>query len=233
MTQANPKISPLKLFGTFLYILFFPVLLLAIGGDWLWPEGLVFSGWFLVLCYSTIMYLYRHDPALLNERYKQPGSGNQSTWDKYVVIGLALGFTAWIIIMPLDAKRFAWTPAFPFNLKMLGAISLVFSYVFFYRAYKDNTYLSPLVRIQKDRKQKTVTTGVYALVRHPMYLAATYLFIGTPMLLGSVGGLLLGCLLVLLLMLRIIGEEKLLEHELENYRDYKLKVKYRLIPFVW
>ena len=233
MTQDTPKTSPLKLLATFLYILFFPILLLSIAGDWLWPEGLVFSAWFLILCYSTILYLYRKDPALLNERYKKPGSDNQKTWDKYVVVLLVIGFTSWIIIMPLDARRFAWTPEFPMNLKMLGAISLVFSYVFFYRSYKDNTYLSPLVRIQKDRKQKTVTTGVYAFVRHPMYLAATYLFIGAPMLLGSVGGILLGTLLVILLMFRIVGEEKLLEEELEDYKAYKLKVKYRLIPFLW
>jgi hypothetical protein len=69
-------------------------------------------------------YLYRKDPALLAERYKQPGSANQKGWDRYVVYGLVLGFIAWLIIIPLDARRFIWTAGFPIWLKVLGGIGL-------------------------------------------------------------------------------------------------------------
>jgi hypothetical protein len=102
-----------KLLFTFVYILFFPALLFILAGDADWPEGWVFSLWFLVLCYSTILYLYRKDPALLEERYRKPGTGNQAGWDRYVVYGLLIGFLSWIVVMPLDARRFAWSPAFP------------------------------------------------------------------------------------------------------------------------
>jgi protein-S-isoprenylcysteine O-methyltransferase Ste14 len=233
MTPVNNKISVIKMTGTFLYILIFPLLLLILSGDWFWTEGLIFSIWFIVLCYSTIIYLYRKDPALLAERYKKPGTANQKGWDTYVVAGLVIGFFLWIVIMPLDARRFGWTTCFPLWVKITGGNGLIFSFFFFYRSYTDNTFLSPLVRIQTERKQKVVSTGVYGFVRHPMYLGGTLLFIGTPMLLGSSYGLILGFLLLLLLSGRIIGEEKMLINELEGYAAYKKRVKYRLLPFVW
>jgi len=233
MKTEESKLSLGKTIFSLIYILIFPALLLFLSGDWFWVEGWIFSIWFTALCFFTIIYLYRKDPALLAERYRKPGSANQQGWDKYVVYGLLIGFIAWIIIMPLDAKRFGWTTYFPLWLKILGGIALLFSFLLFYRSYADNTFLSPLVRIQAEREHQVVSTGVYGFVRHPMYLGGILLFIGTPMLLGSVYGVLIGLTMLLLLVGRIIGEEKMLMNELEGYADYKLKVKYRLIPFVW
>jgi len=229
----DQKVSLVKVLFAFIYVLIFPVLLLFISGDWLWVEGWIFGIWFIVLSYSAIIYLIRNDPALLNERYQQPGSGNQAGWDIFVVIGLLIGFIAWIVIMPLDAKRYAWTTGFPIWVKTSGLIGLLFSFVLFYRSYADNAFLSPLVRVQEDRQQQVVSTGVYGFVRHPMYLGAVLLFICTPMLLGSIYGLLIGLVLILLVAGRIVGEEKLLVEELEGYEAYKRKVKYRLIPWLW
>ena len=146
-----------KIVFAFLYILLFPVLLLLLSGDFTWPEGWIFSIWFIILCFSTILYLYRKDPALLEERYKQPGHGNQEPWDRYVVYGLVVGFILWIVIMPLDAKRFGLSPVFPLWLKVLGGALLAGSFFLFFRSYADNTFLSPLVRIQEDRKQRVVS----------------------------------------------------------------------------
>jgi protein-S-isoprenylcysteine O-methyltransferase Ste14 len=211
----------------------FPTLLLFLSGDWLWFEGWLFGIWFLVMCLTVIIYLYRNDPSLLKERYKKPGTGNQKGWDKYVVYGLLIGFVAWIAIMPLDAKRFEWTAYFPVWLKVLGGMALLLSFFFFYQSYAENTFASPLVRLQTERKQKVISTGVYGFVRHPMYLGGTLLFIGAPLLLGSSYGLIIGYILIFLLGGRIIGEERMLIKELEGYQDYKKKVKYRLIPFIW
>ena len=231
-TKKNAT-SLLKLCFTLIYILIFPALILLLSGDWLWLEGWIFSVWFIILCFSTIIFLYIKDPALLAERYKKPGTGEQKGWDKYVVIVLLVGFTSWIVVMPLDAKRFAWTLFFPSGLKVAGGVMLVLSFFLFFRSYSDNTFLSPLVRIQTERKQQVISTGVYGFVRHPMYLAGILLFMGTPLLLGSLYGLALGMALSFLLAARILGEEKMLEDELEGYDAYKKKVKYRLLPFVW
>lgn len=222
-----------KIIYAAIWILIWPVLLLFLSGDWLWIEGWIFNTWLLLLCFITISYLYRKDPALLAERFKKPGSANQKGWDRFIVYGLGLGFIAWIVIMPLDAKRFAWTVDFPLWLQVLGGVGLLLSFFFFYRAYVDNTFASPLVRIQADRKQHVISTGVYSIVRHPMYLAGVLMFIGAPLLLGSLYGMLIGVLLGLLLVFRISGEEKMLTDELQGYGDYKIKVRYRLIPLVW
>ena len=233
MKTENKKLTIGQIIFTLIYILIFPALLLFLSGDWAWIEGWIFSIWFIILCYTTIIFLYRKDPSLLAERYRKPGTGDQKGWDKYVVIGLVIGFTAWIIIMPLDAKRFEWTTNFPVWLKVIGMIELILSFFLFYRSYADNTFLSPLVRIQTERKQQVVTTGVYSFVRHPMYLGGILLFIGAPMLLGSAYGIILGFSMLFLLASRIIGEEKMLASELEGYTEYKKKVRHRLIPFVW
>jgi protein-S-isoprenylcysteine O-methyltransferase Ste14 len=233
MATEKNKLTAGRMVFTAIYILIFPALILFLSGDWLWIEGWIFNIWFIALCATTIIYLYRNDPALLAERYRQPGTANQRGWDKYVVYGLVLGFVLWIVIMPLDAKRYEWSANFPLWLKIIGGIGLLLSSFLFYRSYADNTFVSPLVRIQAERKQQVVSTGVYGFVRHPMYLGGIVLFIGTPLLLGSIYGVLIGVLISFLLVARIIGEERMLVKELEGYADYKKKVKYRLIPLIW
>jgi len=233
MKPENQKIGLNQLVLTFIYLLVFPALLMFLSGDWLWIEGWIFSLWFLVMCASVIIYLYIHDPSLLKERYRQPGEGNQAPWDKYIVIGLFIGFIAWIFIMPLEAKRYPWIESFPILVKITGGIFLGFSYFFFYRSYKDNTFLSPLVRIQTERKHQLVTTGVYGFVRHPMYLGGILMFLGAPLLLGSCLGFILGSVITVLLCFRILGEEKVLTKEFEDYEKYKVKVKYRIFKFIW
>lgn len=233
MAAKSNELSAGKIIFTLFYLLIFPALVLLLSGDWAWAEGWIFGIWFMVMCTTVILYLYRNDPSLLTERYKQPGTANQKGWDKYVVYGLLIGFVAWIVIMPLDAERYGWSPNFPMWLKVLGGAALLLSFYFFFQSYAANTFASPLVRMQTERKQQVISTGVYGFVRHPMYLAGLLLFLGTPLLLGSVYGLIIGLLMIFLLAGRIIGEESMLINELEGYADYKQKVKYRLIPFVW
>jgi protein-S-isoprenylcysteine O-methyltransferase Ste14 len=135
--------------------------------------------------------------------------------------------------MPLDSQRFVWTTNFPLQLEIIGFLLLIGSAFLLFRSYKDNSFVSPLVRIQSERDQKVVSTGVYGFVRHPMYLGGIMLFLGAPLLLGSIYGIIVGIFLSLIFVARIIGEEKMLNLELEGYPDYKDKVKYRLIPYIW
>jgi protein-S-isoprenylcysteine O-methyltransferase Ste14 len=229
----NSKISPIKLFLTFIYILIFPVVLLGISGNWFWIQGWIFSIWFLGLSYITIIYLYRYDPGLLEERYRKPGSGEEKGWDKYFIYIMFPIFIIWFFIMPLDAQRFDWSTNFPLLLEIVGFFLLICSAFLLFRSFKDNSFVSPLVRIQFERGQKVVSTGVYGFVRHPMYLGGIMLFLGAPLLLGSIYGIILGTFLSLIFVARIVGEEKMLMKELDGYPDYKVKVKYRLIPYIW
>lgn len=230
--MASP-VSPLKLVSAAAYLLLWPTLLLWLGGDWRWPAGWLFGAWFLALCTSTIGWLYVNDPALLAERYRRPGSGGQSRRDQRVVYLLAIGFMSWIVLMPLDARRYHWTPRLPLPVTIAGGALMLVAWLFLMRAFTDNTFLSPLVRIQAERQHQLVTTGVYGVVRHPMYLGATCMFIGVPLLLGSSLGLALGLLLTLFLAARSVDEERLLARDLAGYDDYRRKVKKRLIPRVW
>ena len=212
---------------------FFPALTLFVAGNWRWLEGWFFGLWFDAMVLSTLIYMYRNDPELLAERSKAPGADNQKKWDQvllYAFYGIAI---AWLILMPLDAERFGWSPPFPAWLKLAGGLLLLPALYLLYRATVENTFLSTRVRVQSERKQQVISSGVYGFVRHPLYLGAVLLQLGAPLLLGSLYGLVLSAVGCLTLVVRIVGEEKLLVDELEGYPEYRHKVRYRLIPFVW
>jgi len=213
--------------------LFFPALILLLAGDWRWTEGWLFALWFVAMILLSMIYLYLKDPALLAERTRAPGSGNQKSWDKVlggIIIILAL---AWLILMPLDARRFSWSPAFPLWLKIIGGVLLLPALFLIFRATADNTFLSTVARIQSERKQRVITSGVYGFVRHPLYLGCVLLQVGAPLLLGSLVGLAISLPGIITLVIRSIGEEKMMLEELEGYAEYQKKVKYRLIPYLW
>jgi len=233
MGSSTPTISPLKLVATGIYVLVWPALQFWLAGDWRWVQGWIFGLWLVALSAVCIAWLFRRDPALLAERYRRPGTGGQSRADARIVYGLVLGFILWIVVPPLDARRYAWTPPSPAWLEAVGGLFLAGAAFFLFRAFTDNTFASPLVRIQTERKQQVVSTGVYGVVRHPMYLGASLMFIGGPLLLGSEWGLLVGAGLLLLVMFRIRGEETLLASRLDGYQAYREKVRYRLFPGIW
>jgi len=212
-------------------IILFPAIIILLSGNLLWTEGWILSIWLDTMMLSNMIYMYKKNPALLSERIK--AHHNQKRWDKYLLALLFVLSTLWLIGMPLDAQMFSWSPRFPLLLKIIGSILLIPAFYLLIRATIDNPYLSTVVRIQSDRQQKVISTGVYCIIRHPQYLGIMMLIIGGPCLLGSVIGLTAGMCIVVILILRINGEEKTLVDELEGYGDYRKKVKYRLVPFIW
>lgn len=233
MADSNRKLTVVQIIQITSYIILFPAIFLLLAGDWFWLEGWIFCIWFLIMVFSIGAYLFRFDPALLAERQKLPTAANQTKRDKYIGIACYLSAIALLIIMPLDAKRYAWSPAFPIWLKAVGGIALLPSLYFLYQSVAENTFASTLIRVQIERKQRVISTGVYGFVRHPLYLGDLFLMIGAPLLLGSIYGLIIGIIGIFLLASRIMGEERMLVSELEGYAGYKEKVKYRLVPFVW
>ena len=234
MTTNDSAGVPLsKLIGAFLYLLLFPVILFVLAGDWRWMEGWLFSVIFLLMCYSPLLYLYFYDPALLRERFGSPIQQDQKRWDKVLLLFFFVDFLVWFAIMPLDARRWGWSPAFPFWIRATGTLLLVLSSVIVFEALRENTFAAPVVKIQKERGQHVISTGLYGIVRHPMYAGAVLLFVAGPLLLGSVSGLIMGLVLIVTIAVRSIGEEAMLKQELEGYSDYMKKVKWRIIPFVF
>ncbi len=194
------------------------------------------SGWvFLVLFFGFIValtrWLLRHNPGLLTERMTGIGKPNQPAWDRVFFVVVELFFLAWLVLMPLDAVRFRWSQM-PGWLRVVGAVILLCSFYLFFLTYRENPYLSPAVRIQTERGQTVISTGLYRYVRHPMYAGVIPLVIGTTFLLGSWYGL-LGLVLVVGIAFRAVREERVLRLELPGYEAYTTRVKYRLIPYVW
>ena len=199
-------------------------------GTGAWAAGWVYLLLFAVSSIAITIWLLRHNPSLLEERIGfKP---NQETWDKIFIVALNVVFLVWLVLMPLDAVRFHWS-RMPVWLQSAGGIVLLFSFYLFYLAFRENPYLSGVVRIQEDRGQTVVSTGPYRHVRHPMYTGGFLYFLGTALLLGSWYGVLFEPIFVAMLAVRAVFEERLLREQLKGYDAYMAKVKYRFIPHVW
>ena len=231
--KPNDPVPLSKVIGSLFYLLVFPAMLFFLAGDWRWTEGWAYSVIFLLMSYGTLVYLYFHDPALLTERFGSPIQQTQKPWDKVLLTLFFVEFIIWFAIMPLDARRFAWSPPFPLWLRATGALLQIAATYLVFEAMRENTFAAPVVKMQKERGQKVISTGMYGIVRHPMYAGATLLFISGPLLLGSLVGLALGIVLIVTIGARAVGEEAMLKQELDGYRDYMQKVKWRIIPFVF
>ena len=196
-----------------------------------WPAGwidlILLYGWLLV----GIWLLLKYNPGLLEERINLSQS-NQKAWDKVFILLFYLFFFAWLVLMPLDAVRFHWSQV-PLVLQVVGAVALVGSFFLISLTFRENSFLSPTVRIQGERGQTVISTGPYQYVRHPMYAGGLLLFLGTPLLLGSWYGLLLALVMIPAGAVRAVLEERVLREELPGYDAYMAQVKYRLIPYVW
>jgi protein-S-isoprenylcysteine O-methyltransferase Ste14 len=227
------QVSLSKLVASFVYLAFFPVILFVLAGDWRWIEGWLFSIIFLLMSFGTLVYLYFHDPELLVERFGSPVQEGQKPWDKVLLSLFFLEFLVWFAIMPLDARRLGWSPTFPLSIKIAGTFLLLLASFLLFEALKENTFAAPVVKMQKERGQKVISTGLYSIVRHPMYAGATLLFLSAPLLLGSLYGLIMAFVLIATIAIRSFGEEAMLKQELPGYHEYMQKVKWRMIPFIF
>jgi protein-S-isoprenylcysteine O-methyltransferase Ste14 len=230
--RPTPIITGLVVVAAPVVFLGFAALLLWLSGDWRWVGGWVFGLWWVFFGTALLLWLRVRDPALLVERMRMPGSGGESRADVAILIGIKVCFLALMVLSALDV-RFGWTHRLPLWSEVCGGILLLGGSFPFFRAFTDNTFASQLVRIQTERGQHLIDTGVYRFVRHPMYLGASLVFFGAALLFGSICGLFAGLAMVGLLVVRIFGEEKLLARDLEGYKAYREKVRYRLIPRVW
>ena len=232
--QVNPKISTKAWLSVGLRMAAFPVALLLPAGTWRWWEAWAVVGLWLAYAVAMTVFLSRHDPALLAERLKtSPVQQGQKTWDKvlmvlFLIVGLGL-----YIVPGLDVVRFGWSAPLPVWVEILAMAMHLPGFAFLAWVMRENTYLSRVVKIDRERGQQVISTGPYALVRHPMYSAVIVMVFAVPVALGSRFGLIPAALMVALLIIRTALEDRTLQAELQGYVDYAKQTRYRLFPGIW
>ena len=197
------------------------------------PAGTLnyFNGWlFMEILFIPMLltgiFMMIKNPSLLKSRL----DAKEKQKTQSLVIKLSgLMFVVGFVLAGLDF-RFKWFEI-PRLVSYIASGTLLFGYILWGIVLKQNTYLSRTIKVEKN--QKVIDTGLYSIVRHPMYTASIILFLSMPLVLGSLISLGVFIFYPILIITRIINEEKVLENELQGYKEYKKKVKYRLIPFIF
>ena len=201
-------------------LLFIPAKSFSYWNAWLFM-GLLFIPMFVA---GIVMMI--KNPELLKKRL----NNKEKESEQRVVIALSgLMFLSGFIIAGLN-YRFGWFVV-PNIVIIISSILFIISYIFYAMVLVENTYLSRTIEVQEN--QKVIDTGLYGIVRHPMYAATIILFLSMPLILGSIQAFIIFFAYPFIIIKRIKNEEIVLENNLEGYKEYKQKVKYRLIPFIW
>ncbi len=189
------------------------------------------NGWllmailFLPMFAAGIIMMFKN-PNLLEKRL----NAKEKLKEQNTVVKLSgLMFLAGFVVAGLG-YRFSWY-SLPRYAVIIGAVVFIIAYILYAEVLRENTYLSRTIEVQEN--QKVIDTGLYGIVRHPMYSATLLLFLSMPIILGSLYSFLIFLVYPFIIAKRIKSEEKFLEKELNGYIEYKQKVKYRLIPFIW
>jgi len=224
MSKKNLLISAVTKFLAGLVLVGLVLFLPA--GTWNYSNGWLFLALLFVPMIFLGLALFIKAPALLEKRLQ---SKEKENTQKGVVAASALMFLGSFVLAGLDF-RFGWTNV-PMWLVIVAAVILLASYGMYAEVMRENAYLSRTVEVQEN--QKVIDTGLYGVIRHPMYTATIFLFLSIPLVLGSWISFVIMLLYPVAIIARIGNEEKVLEAGLQGYKEYREKVKYRLIPFVW
>ena len=174
-------------------------------------------------------YLMKKDPRLLERRVYAGPTAEKETSQKIIQTITSIGFAGLLVVSALD-HRFGWYPLPP-PVSFAGDALVAFGFLIVFLVYKENTFASATIELAPE--QKVISTGLYKLVRHPMYMGAFFLLVGMPLSLGSLWGLLPIALTMPALIWRLRDEEKFLVKNLPGYSEYQITVRHRLVPFIW
>jgi protein-S-isoprenylcysteine O-methyltransferase Ste14 len=204
-------------------LLFLPAWTLRYWQAWIFLA--VFSGAALAIT----LYLMKNDPKLLERRMKAGPGAEKETSQKIIQIVTASAFFATIVLPAID-HRFAWSTV-PVSVAIAGDVLVALGFLIIFFVLKENSFASGVIEI--DAEQKVISTGPYALVRHPMYSGALIMFLGMPLALGSWWGSITFIPITLAIIWRLLDEEEFLSRNLPGYPEYQEQVRYRLVPLVW
>jgi len=221
-------IPKLLLFGLVEFVVFGSMLFFPAGTFNYW-QAWVFLVVVAVSAWIPVIYLLRTNPVALQARMRGGPTAETRTAQKIVIAGLYLSLAAMVVVSALD-HRFGWSPV-PTAICLVGDVLVAVGLGLVGLVVIQNSYAAATVRVEAD--QTVVSTGVYGLVRHPMYTGNVIMMVGIPIALGSYWGLVFVVPGLIVLASRIRDEEKLLQKDLDGYREYTQKVRYRLLPGMW
>ena len=219
--------------GVLLNVAIFSGLLFVPAGTLDWWRAWVFLGVVFGGAVASTVSVFRVNKDLLAERFKPPVQKGQPLADKIVVVLLITGFVSVIVCIPLDVFRWHLMAKPGTFVSSLGLVLFVVGWWLMTLALRENAFAAPVVKHQADRQHTVIESGVYGVVRHPMYAGAVPLLVGMPLWLESYAAALLASVPIETLVVRIVVEEQFLRRALAGYNAYTESVRYRLIPFVW
>lgn len=210
-------------------LVFFIALIFGSAGTWRYWQGWTFLAVFAASTWAFTVYLAIHDKPLLERRMKAGPWHEQERSQRIIVSLILVAFFAFIVLPILDYRRgLSRVPAW---VSVAGDVVIIASFLAILWVVKTNSWAASNIRV--EAQQKVIDTGPYAYVRHPMYAAAAWLFVGMPLALGSWWSVALLILIVPVLLWRLLDEERILARDLPGYTAYMQRVKYRLVPRVW
>ena len=198
-----------------------------------WWRAWLFLGVVFIGTTATLLGVFRNRQDLLNERFRPPIQKGQPLADKIVLLVFIAAFFAVVVSIPLDVFRFHILPKPGTFVTSLGIILFIAGWWIISLSFCENAFAAPVVKHQVERHQTVIDSGVYGIVRHPMYAGVVLVLIGMPIWLESYAAALLASMPIGLLVLRILIEEHFLRQKLQGYDAYTQRVRYRLIPFFW
>jgi protein-S-isoprenylcysteine O-methyltransferase Ste14 len=190
-----------------------------------WAYLSIFTGASVI----TTLYLMRNDRALLERRMSGGPIAEKRPVQRFIMLCTSICFIA-LLVVPAFDHRFAWSAVSPGSV-VAGDVLVAIGFYLIALVYRENTFTSATIEVAEG--QKVISTGPYAIVRHPMYASASLYLVGTPLALGSYWGLVPILVMMPFLIWRLLDEENLLATNLHGYAEYQKRVRRRLVPFVW
>jgi protein-S-isoprenylcysteine O-methyltransferase Ste14 len=204
------------------------VLFVSAGTVCYW-QGWVYLAIFMGASAASTLDLQRRDPALLERRMRGGPTAEPRPAQKVIMLGASAGFIVLFVLSALD-HRYRWSQV-PLAISVAGDLLVVIGFGLVMRVYRENTFSSATIEVADH--QRVISTGPYAIVRHPMYASALLYVAATPLALGSYWGLLGFAVTLAFIIWRLLDEERFLATSLPGYPDYQQRVRRRLVPFVW
>ena len=222
----DKKLLTQALMKFFSGVLFLGLLIFLPAGSMRFWNGWLLMGILFVPMFVAGIIMLSANPELLRKRL----NAKEEQKEQRTVVALSGGMFIVSFVLAGLNWRFRWL-ILPHWVVCAAAILFLVSYLLYAEVLRENTFLSRTIEVQEG--QKVIDTGLYAIVRHPMYMATLVMFLTMPLVLGSLPSFLVSLLYLPILAKRIRNEEAVLEEGLEGYKDYKKRVKYKVIPFVW